>query len=432
MKLKSTNYIGRWLLPIAPLIITYSLPREECHNATAERIEECHNVDEANALEEEDGWFKVSPYGAFPGKEPGRIQKFGKAEAQLMEVHFNSLAGKLGRVFRGAPIFIGHPDVDRTLWPDERRLGKVAEIQARADGLWARPEWNALGRENIENGYWIYPSPRWDAPKGKQEFRPDRLLSIGLTNMPRIKESDPIANASFAQAIDEMRKGVDQNQDAAAAAGVSDSENVVHNKNPETETSQQTNIMDRKLMIEKLGLPPEATDEEIWAKLDAMLKENADMAATEKAKLDAEAENQGSGGTGPESGKEKVAAAEDDELAKARMETANARVDLAIAEGRIGLSERDAWLGRLTGENRETEFNSLTALKPKLNTGALDLKKARTEIGDEAQRRETIANAVAVEQAKGKTYRDAYLAVQNNPEFKAVFEAMKEPDREES
>jgi hypothetical protein len=383
------NLKNRIVVYIMGKIWREDLQREECHNEEISREEECHNVDEANALDaDEDGWFKVSPYGEYPGKTPGRIQYFGLPEAQAMEAHFNSVAGRLGRLFRGCPIFIGHPDVDRTIWPDERRLGKVSGLQARADGLWARGEWNSLGADNKENGYWVYPSPRWDGPPNKSQFRPDRLLSIGLTNMPRIKTSEPIANA---------------------LGGKEDSQ-------------QNTNNMDRKLLIAKLGLAPEATDEEIMAKLDAMLKENADMAAAEKAKLDAESKKQ-EGASKEE---------EDDELKKSRMETANARVDLAIAEGRIPLADRAAWLPRLTGENRESEANALAAIRPKMSTKTLDLQKARSEIGDEAQRRETIHNAVAAEQAKGKSYKEAYNAVRANPEFKAVFEAMKEPGREEA
>jgi hypothetical protein len=408
MKLKSTNYIAFYLLN--------KHLREECHNEAEDaRTEECYNVGEADVLDvDSDGWFKASPYGVFPGKTPGRQQHFGLAEGKLMESHFNSLRARLGRLFRGVPIYIGHPDVDRTLWPDERRLGKVVEMQARADGLWTRGEWNSLGEDNRENGFWIYPSPRWDGPGGGSQFRPDRLLSIGLTNMPRIVESEPMANA----------KGAGDYQDAAHAAGVNDAENMMQNENSETEISQQTKNMDRKLLIEKLGLAAEATDEEIMAKLDAVLKENADMAATEKAKLDTEAAKQSDANP-------QAANTDEDELKKARMEAANARVDLAVAEGRITLTERAAWIGRLTGDHRESEANALMALKPKLNTSALNLQRARIEIGDETQRRETIHNAVAAEQAKGKTYAEAYNAVRANPEFKAVFEAMKEPGREE-
>jgi hypothetical protein len=393
MKLKLKNKIALYLLATLK-------KREECHNedAAGARAEECHNVEESNALEPDaDGWFKAAPYGVFPGKVRGRDQYFGKPEAKRMEENFNSLRGRLGRMFRGAPIFIGHPDVDRKVWSDERRLGKFTEVQAREDGLWVRAEWNALGRENIENGYWIYPSTRWDGPEGQSQMRPDRLLSIGLTNMPRIATSEPIANSKDADGDDAVEPGNDDSQ-------------------------QTTDTMDRKLLIEMLGLPPEATDEDIKAKLEAVLKENAEYANAEKAKLDAE---------GAKAAAEADKLKAEDEMKAARMETANALVSLAVAEGRIGLTERDAWLPRLTGENRESEANALGALKPRLNTGKLNLEQARQEVGDESQRRETVHNAVAELQGKGMSYGDAYAAVRKDPQFKAVFDAMREPGREE-
>lgn len=388
MKMKLHNRIAFYLLG------KLAIKREECHNiADDTRTEEVHNVGEMEVLDQDqDGWFKVSPYGVFPGKTPGRNQNFGLTEAKAMETHFNSIAGRLGRVFRGVPIYIGHPDVDRSVWPDERRLGKVISLQARADGLWAQAEWNSLGRENIENGFWIYPSPRWDGIGGQSQFHPDRLLSIGLTNNPRIATSEPIANSPDADGDD-------------------------------VETSQQTEIMDRKLLIEMLGLPPEATDEDIKAKLLAVLKENADMAATEKGKLDAEAKKVADAEAGKTEAEKQAEAA--------RAETANARIDLAIAEGRIAKADRDAWLPRLSGDNRESEWNTLQSTKPKLNTGALNLQKARTEVGDETKRRETIANAVSELQGKGMTYGDAYAAVRKDPQYKAVFDAMHEPGRED-
>lgn len=392
MKLKSKNMITLYLLAMLA-------KREECHNedAAGARAEECHNVEESNALEADaDGWFKASPYGVFPGKTPGRMQHFGLPEAQRMEENFNSWRGKLGRMFRGAPIFIGHPDVDRDAWPDERRLGKITELQARPDGLWARSEWNALGRENVENGYWIYPSTRWDGPPNQSQFRPDRLLSIGLTNMPRITTSEPIANSKDADGDD----AVDTN----------------------SQQTTDTDTMDRKLLIEMLGLPPEATDEEIKAKLEAVLKENAEFANAEKAKLDAE-------GAKATAEADKLKA--EDEVKAARMETANALVNLAVAEGRIVLADRDAWLPRLTGENRESEANALGALKAQFNTSKLNLEQARQEVGDESQRRETIHNAVSELQGKGMSYGDAYAAVRKDPKYQTVFAAMREPGREE-
>jgi hypothetical protein len=397
MKSKSKNKIALYLLAMLA-------KREECHNedAAGARAEECHNVEESNALEADaDGWFKASPYGVFPGKTPGRMQHFGLPEAQRMEENFNSWRGKLGRMFRGAPIFIGHPDVDRKAWPDDRRLGKFTEVQARADGIWVKPEWNSLGRENVDNGFWIYPSTRWDGPANQSQFHPDRLISIGLTNTPRIAESEP---------IDRPRVPIANSKDA-------DGDDAV-----DTHSQQTTDTMDRKLLIEMLGLPPEATDEEIKAKLEAVLKENAEFANAEKAKLDAE-------GAKATAEADKLKA--EDEMKAARMETANALVNLAVAEGRIVLADRNAWLPRLTGENRESEANALGALKPRLNTGKLNLEQARQEVGDESQRRETIANAVTDLQGKGMSYGDAYAAVRRDPQFKAVFDAMREPGREE-
>lgn len=147
----------------------------------------------ADAPVAEDGWFKVAPYGEFPGNS-GRMQHFGPEQARAMVAWFGSISQRLRRLFRGLPIYIGHPDKDPKRWPDERRLGRVVKLEAREDGLWALPVWNRLGRENLAEGYWVFPSPRWDAPADQPRFAPDRMISIGLTNTPQIQESEPIAS----------------------------------------------------------------------------------------------------------------------------------------------------------------------------------------------------------------------------------------------
>lgn len=341
-------------------------------------------------------WIKVSPFGEFPGTVPGRPQIFGKAEAQAMEREFESVRGKLGRLWRGVPIYIGHPDVNREIWNDERRLGKVVELEVRADGLWARCEWNDLGNDNLKNGYWMFPSPRWDAPAGGAQFKPVRLISIGLTNTPRIKDSEPVANADD------------------AAEEIFD------------ENNQQKNEMNRKLMIEKLGLVPEATDEEILAKLDEIMKVNADAAEAEKNKLSDEAAKANSGTANEEAEKQK------EELKKARCEVANAKVDLAIAEGKITAAERAVWVTRLSGDGREVEANALMNLKPSLNTKPLNLNATHQAVTDEHGRREAIANAVQEVRSKqpNLSYAQAYAQVQKDPKLASVFAAMNEPGRE--
>ncbi|MEI6675068.1 MAG: phage protease [Verrucomicrobiota bacterium] len=212
-------------------------------DAKARESSVANALDPAEAIdfsESADGWFKISPYGVFRGKTPGRPQHVSVENAKAMESEFNSMLGTLGRLFRGIPIYHGHPDVDPEIWPDDRRIGKITQLQARADGLWGFAEWNSLGDQNKAEGWWIYPSPRWDSPVGQTRFTPDRLISIGLTNTPRIEDSEPVFNSEL------------------------------ETKTLET-TTEPNQPMDPKLIRQKLGLAPEATDEEVIAKLDSVM-----------------------------------------------------------------------------------------------------------------------------------------------------------------
>ena len=325
-----------------------------------------------------DGWFKIAPYGTFRGKEPGRPQVVSMDNAQAMQGEFNSLLGKLGRKFRGVPIYHGHPDVDPELWPDDRRIGKVSQLEARADGLWGYAEWNSLGESNKTEGWWIYPSPRWDAPAGRKDFSPDRLISVGLTNTPRITESEPVFN----------------------------SENFAEKKNNEQE-----------MIREKLGLPPEATDEEVYAALDALMKpvENAVAEKCPPEKPDAAAEEKAA--------MQKEMAAKDDELKNTRDALNNSLLDHAERETRITKAERQEWSEKLAGKEREAAVNALAGLKPKLNTQGVDLSGSRGVRAEADSVREQVSNSVAKLQAgEGLSYHDAWVKTKKKPEFKGYFE----------
>ena len=98
--------------------------REAVANSDPQR--ECAVANAADVPMEEsggDGWFKISPYGVFPGVSANRQQFFGKPQADAIVAEFDSLRGKLGRMFRGLPVYIGHPDVDPKTYTDHRRLG---------------------------------------------------------------------------------------------------------------------------------------------------------------------------------------------------------------------------------------------------------------------------------------------------------------------
>jgi hypothetical protein len=398
----------RPFLLIRLVLACFSLPREVMANtaATAPAPTTAREDAEANAADEPidsttDNFIKIAPFGTYPGSKPGRPQHFYETEANAMIAEFGSLRGKAGRLFRGIPIFIGHPDQKPELYTDHRRLGKVTNLETRQDGLYGEVQWNALGEENKREGYWVYPSPRWDAPAGRQEFRPDRLISIGLTNMPRIATSEPVTNSADPEPM----------PDPAATS-----------QEPTTETTNETTDMDRKLLTEKLGLDVTATDEEILAKL-ADLMSAADTAATKTQEAETAKTEMETAANSLADANTRITALER-EAQTAREAEANARLDLAEREGRITKAERSEWLPRLTGDKRETEANALGALKPKLNTAPIDVIHQRVEIGDEKGRRETIANAVEAYERKGMTYDEAWNAAKKDPELKAVWEAM--------
>ena len=345
--------------------------------------------------ENSDGWFKVSPYGTFRGKTPGRPQHFNEDAAKRMVSEFNSLRGKLGRMFRGVPIYIGHPDVDPTIWTDDRRLGKATDLQARPDGLWAFGEWNSLGRENQTEGFWVYPSPRWDAPVGQARFEPDRLISIGLTNTPRIETSEPLANSLKNETSDGHRPPL------------------------QTETETPT-LMDPKLIREKLGLAPETTDEEVFAKIESLTN-----AATEAETRAMDAEN-------AKATAEQTAATEKEQLQNSltnkiialqtvREPADNALLDLAERDGKITKAERGAWQTKLAGEKRDEAINSLSTITPKLNTKPLGSSQSREDREQSDNQREAVANAVADLEKTGLSYVEAWGKVKKDPKFATYF-----------
>ena len=367
-----------------------------------------------------DGWIKIAPFGTYPGSRPGRPQHFTATEANAIVAEFKSLRGRAGRLFRGIPIYIGHPDQHPELYPDQRRLGKLVDLAARADGLYGEPAWNSLGEENQREGFWVYPSPRWDAPAGRPDFRPDRLISVGLTNTPRIAASEPVTNSAEVMGQESRVMGKEQDP------GASSSSPMTHDP-----STNGRNIMDRKLLTDKLGLDVTATDEEIMAAIGA-LQEGAAAAQTKEGEI----ETANAAAMAEKTEKEKIAcsltAAQgkittlESAVQAAREAHANALLDAATADGRITGADRQAWLARLTGETREADANALAAIAPALNTKGLDLSRTRQAAGDERDRRETISNAVnTLMRDKNMTYSEAWNAAKKDPALAAVWQAMR-------
>ena len=341
-------------------------------------------------------WFKISPFGDFPYDEK-ITQFFGKAEADAMVAEFNSLSSQAGRLFRGLPIYIGHPDFDRETYPDDRRLGKITKLQSREDGLWGKAAWNSLGRENLAEEYWVFPSPFWIGPEAPGGFSPRELISVGLTNTPRITTSEPLANA--------------------AAAKKAKEDNFTK--------------MNREKMMKELGLDSDATDEEIDAAMMAAIKGSKEnKAANEKAENE-KAENEKAENEKAENEKaenEKAANSKilsfETEKKAAQLEAANSLIALALVQGRITKADVATHEAAFK-KDHIAGANGLKAITKSLNTEELKVGKKKVDVSDEKSRQSAVNSAThAVMKEQSLNYMDAYKVVKSDPAMKPVFEAM--------
>ncbi|MDR0728424.1 MAG: hypothetical protein LBF21_02350 [Puniceicoccales bacterium] len=141
-------------------------------------------------------WLRLSAYGHYP--HPQGLQCIDRAAAQAMVEHFKSFRGRLRRRFGGLPVYIGHPDDPQLRQQpghqDTRAYGWIQDLEAREDGLHGLVKWSDAGLELLHNAFFKFFSPRWEMQAiGPGQFKPVRLLSIGLTNYPNIP-GDAIAN----------------------------------------------------------------------------------------------------------------------------------------------------------------------------------------------------------------------------------------------
>ena len=290
------------------------------------------NIDVAD-LHQTDGWLLLAPYGETPywhkddaGAPRQFRQVFTREQAGRMVAAFNALATRKGHRFRGLPIYAGHPDADPQRWPDERRLGGVVSLDARADGLYVRAAWNDLGEQNRAQGYLVYPSPAWlydrRAAHGSGIIAPDELRSVGLTNTPRLPDVPAWTNSD--------------------------------SPNPSETTAHPMNYKD--LIIEHFGLAADATDEQITGAHHARREQSTQA---EQALLALRAErDQAQASAG-----------------QFRTAAVNAQLDAAINAGRLTAAERAGFVERFE-RDFEAAVRELGERRLALNTQGLGLRPA--------------------------------------------------------
>ena len=183
------------------------------------------------------------------------VQELTEAGAQKIASRIN---GSVASGEKGTPVYWGHPDVPELAhkYPDKRAKGWIRRAEVADGELVLSVEWL---EENATEGFGWF-SPYWGGPardlgQGRYLKTVDHLISVALVNLPNIQEFR-LAN--------ELQGGI-------------------KNKQTGTEAGEGENGMDRAKLIQALGLPETATDEDIFAAIEKLKSAKADAATKQAA-----------------------------------------------------------------------------------------------------------------------------------------------------
>lgn len=357
------------------------------------------------------------PYGDHPHKNG--VQRFTREQADVMVSNFNSLLGKLGRLFGGLPVYIGHPDdpAFSNQHTDAKSYAWIMGMEARDEGLALIPKWSKPGEEIISNAHYKWFSPRWACREiarenGKAVLAPIRLISVGLTNMPQIAGIPPLANEELA-------------------------DGMVPPAQPEEKPMELL-----KRLLAALGMAETATEEDLVAKVTQMnaalakLVQSIDsrwkaedavrMACSNVAVEDQLAQVFAGADAATTAANEARAALETERgaLAAERAARRELIVSNAIASGIITPAQKDQWLADLAS-NFEGKSVELSNMKPVVHVTAVTggLGSRKPELAATRDKVLTLVNTRMSE--KGEDYETAFASVRK--EHAALFDTMKQP-----
>lgn len=191
------------------------------------------------------------------GKETRIVQVIDEAAIANIAKDFRAIAAD--PYFDGLLVDADHLSHD--LSEKTEAYAWLMNVEVRDGQLWGELEWTDLGASAISGNRYKYFSTEYGPGDfevlGSGRVRPSRLSGLSLTNRPNNKGGRRIQNRS---------------QTATEDPG--------HNPTQDDKTTM-------KNIAEKLGLPAEATEEEILAKITA-LQEKADKADGMEAEVKAE------------------------------------------------------------------------------------------------------------------------------------------------
>lgn len=270
----------------------------------------------ANAIDSlsQGDWVQLAPYGDWDNKLG--MQRFQREDAEAIVSDFKSI-GNVGSKVVGLPWYIGHPDhpAFAQRHTDGKAYGRIKELDARDDGLYARVRWSPAGKELVNEQAFHGHSVNWRLARDGAVWRPRSLKSVGFTNEPNI----PVVPVTAANEKD-------------------------------------TEMLDK--MKKLFGMGNDATEDDVMKKATNMCEDNKKMSANMEAME-----------------KEKKAANEDKDKAEKEKESANARV-IELEAANKKLSE-DVTAANATQESHKATVERLEAGKKEAEANFANERKAR-------------------------------------------------------
>ena len=200
-----------------------------------------------------DGWYHIERWGEHP-----QVSLEGKQYVQVIDDDAVLAIVEAGVPEEGILVDVEHVSV--TGVRDTRAYGWVKELAAlpTEEGLQlcARIEWTPLGRPLVRDRIYKHFSTVYSvelcAALGGGRIRPLQLVGLALTNQPNNPGQRPITNSQAA---------------------------------PINNTNQQDNMEELKKIAAKLGLPEDATLDQVLATLDDLMKAEQEAAEAEAETL---------------------------------------------------------------------------------------------------------------------------------------------------
>jgi hypothetical protein len=296
---------------------------------------------------DEDGWALIAPFGEHPKtryiKKNGEIQReqfiqvLDHQSADQLLSRENSLFRRIRRAVVGIPVYKGHPDLG-DFSPEiagsakKEIIGTIDQVRKTERGLEAHFVLTPAGADAVERQGCKYPSALWYVtPVGRRGgavlARPFKLLSAGLTAHPNISGVESLANTRHTGPTQEPIPTKEPDMKLIAGWLLANGATLAHADSP----------AESEVLAAMQKLHASASGEAA-----ALGNENSTLTA-ENADLKSHVSNLKSSATALENEKNILST----QVQTERKGRAAAVVDLAIARGKLAVSERPARLQAL-------------------------------------------------------------------------------------